>query len=143
MPFAIGVEHPKTLENLGVLMRSAYNFQADMVFTVGNRYRKHRTDTQKTFTKIPIMHFDTWESYRKSAPMGWIPVGVELTEDATDIREFIHPKCCVYLLGPEDGSLSKEALVLTKFRIKIPSVRCLNLAVAGSIVMFDRAVKTT
>jgi len=122
-------------------MRSAYNFGADLIFTVGARYKKQITDTQKSFRHVPVLHFENWESYRSSAPYSWIPVAVEITQDAVDIRSFKHPRSCVYLLGPEDGSISKTAIEMSKYQVKIPTNYCLNVAIAGTVVMYDRISK--
>lgn len=141
MPFAIGIEYPKREVNIGTLLRSAWNFNASMVFTVGRRYQKQSSDTVNAFAKIPILHFNTWQEYKDHAPMEWIHIGVELTKDASNVKTFIHPKQCVYVLGPEDGSISPDALKLCKYTVIIPSKRCLNVSVAGSIIMYDRTLK--
>lgn len=143
MPFAIGVDHPKRVENIGVLWRSAYCLGASMVFTVGRRYdlAKERGDTVKTWRQIPLLHFPDWSTYRESAPLAWIPVGVEIGRDAEDLSSFAHPREAVYILGAEDHGLTDEAATMCKTLVVIPSRHCLNVAVAGSIVMYDRAVK--
>jgi tRNA G18 (ribose-2'-O)-methylase SpoU len=141
MPFAIGIERAKTEENVGTLWRSAYNFGAAMIFTVGRRYRKQSSDVLKTWRHIPLLHFATWAEYRAHAPHDWEPIGVEITEEAKPLIEFTHPRCAVYLLGPEDGHLSQEARALTRRIVSIPSRYCLNVAVAGAVVMYDRVAK--
>lgn len=142
MPFAIGIEHTKTSVNVGTLLRSAFNFGASMVFTVGKRYNKQHSDTTKTPRHIPVLHFKDWDDFREHMPFGWIPVAVELCEGARSLPGFTHPKQAIYLLGPEDGSLSAEALAIAKHKIVIPSHYCLNVAVAGSVVMYDRQAKS-
>lgn len=139
--FGIGVEHAKSGVNIGTLLRSAVNFGAAFVFTVGRRYRKQASDTVQATGRIPVFHYRTWDAYREAAPFGWIPIAVELADGAGCLTRFVHPKQCVYLLGPEDGSIDKEALAMCKYVVKIPSNGCLNLAVAGSIVMYDRIAK--
>ena len=42
--FEIGIYQPKYEENIGTLMRSAYQLGAAGVFTVGKRYRKQVGD---------------------------------------------------------------------------------------------------
>ena len=66
---------------------------------------------------------------------------MELTEDAKPLPTFWHPCNAVYILGPEDGSLSVALRQRLPHIISIPSRLCLNVAVAGSIVMYDRLVK--
>lgn len=141
MPFAIGIEYSKKEVNVGTLLRSALNFGASMVFTIGRRYSVQCSDTARSERHIPVMHFESWDQYREHAPMDWVPVAVELSPGATPLARFVHPRRAVYLLGPEDGNLSEGALSLCKYRVVIPTVRCINVAVAGSIVMYDRAAK--
>ena len=143
MSFAIGVDHPKHEVNIGTLWRSAYAMGAAMIFTVGRRYepRKQHGDTVKAFRHIPLLHFTSWEDYREHAPFGWVPVGVEIGRAATSLPEYKHPDRAVYILGAEDGGLTNAAAALCRDLVVIPSRYCLNVAVAGSIVMYDRAAK--
>ena len=64
--------------------------------------------------------------------------GVELIEDAIDLPAFRHPLHAAYVLGPELGMLSNELLSRCDHVIKIPSAFCINVAMAGAIVMYDR-----
>jgi len=141
MPFAIGIENVKSEVNVGSLLRSAYNLGAALVFTVGRRYTPQYTDTTKAWRHLPVLHFLDWEEYRAHAPFGWIPIAVEIVYGAVPIESFVHPKAAVYILGPEDGSVSKSVLGWTKAQIEIPSKYCLNVATAGAIVMYDRVAK--
>ena len=141
MPFAIGIEHTKTETNVGTLMRSAFNFGASLVFTVGRRYRRQSSDTVAAFKHIPLLHFADWDEARRGLPMDWQPVIVELGEGAQSLPTFCHPKRAVYVLGPEDGSVSQIVQARYRTRVVIPSRYCLNVAAAGSIVMYDRIAK--
>ena len=143
MAFAVGVDHPKHEVNIGTLWRSAFCLGASMLFTVGRRYepRQQRGDAVKAWRHLPLVHFSTWDDYRTHAPFGWTPVGVEIGREAEDLRAFAHPESCVYVLGAEDHGLTNEAAALCKALVVIPSRYCLNVAVAGSIVMYDRMVK--
>ena len=140
MAFAIAVENLKIKHNLGTLMRSAVNFGAAAVFTIGRRYRRVGSDTMNAGGQIPIINFLNWTDYREHA-LNWMHIGVEIKSRSTNIIRFVHPDQVVYLLGPEDGSLSKEAQSICKYIVEIPTDRCLNLAVAASVVMYDRHLK--
>ncbi len=143
MGFAIGIENTKIEMNIGTLWRSAYNFKASMIFTIGKRYKKQCSDTQKTWKKIPLMHYTDWEDFKNHTPYDWVPIGIELTKDAICLSEFKHPRMAIYILGAEDNGLSKEAMSL-KNKVYIPTTRpqSINVAVAGSIVMYDRYIKS-
>lgn len=137
--FAVGIYAGKTPENLGTLWRSAQALGAAFIFTVGCRYLKYqRTDTTKAQNHVPLFHFDSLDDLLKRAPAGCDLVGVELTEDATPIAAFTHPERAIYMLGAEDRGLDEAALARCRRVVVIPGKYCLNVAVAGSIVMFDR-----
>jgi|SRR5689334_3290885 len=141
MPFAIGVEHVKSGVNVGTLLRSAWNFGAAFVFTVGQRYYRQNADTVKAYRQIPLFHFADWDDYRAHAPFAWTPVAVEIMPTAEPLETYQHPKCASYLLGPEDGRISQTALAHARDVIKIPSRLCLNVSTAGAVVMYDRLAK--
>ena len=71
-------------------------------------------------------------------PKGCRLVGVELTDDAVELPSFQHPLHAAYVLGPERGSLSPEMVARCDFVIKIPTKFCLNVGMAGVVVMYDR-----
>ena len=65
-------------------------------------------------------------------------VGVELVDGAIDLPSFRHPMRAAYVLGPERGSLSEPLLARCDYVVKIPTMFCVNVAMAGAIVMYDR-----
>ena len=136
--FGIGIQNGKTPENLGVLWRTAQNLGASFIFTIGNRYAKQASDTHQAVKAMPYFHYDDFEAFYQNLPKGAMLVGVELTEDAMDLETYHHPKRCVYLLGAEDHGLTKEAQEKSHHLVRFTSAKSLNVAVAGSIVMYDR-----
>ncbi len=136
--FAIGAERMSKSLNLGNLMRSAHGFGASFTFTVGATYRalEARADTSKGQLHLP--HYN-WQSIEEMAlPEGCKVVGVELLDDAIDLPSFRHPLRAAYILGPEMGSLSPAMLERCDYTVKIPTSFCVNVAMAGAIVMYDR-----
>ena len=136
--FAIGGERTSKSLNLGNLMRSAHGFGASFTFTVGATYRALEAvaDTSKARQHLP--HYD-WNSIDELIlPQGCKMVGVELLESAVDLPSFRHPLQAAYVLGPEAGSLSDEMLAKCDYVVKIPTIFCVNVAMAGAIVMYDR-----
>ena len=65
-------------------------------------------------------------------------VGIELVDRAVDLPSFRHPLRAAYVLGPEQGSLSDELLARCEHVVRIPTKFCINVAMAGAIVMYDR-----
>ncbi|MEZ5817052.1 MAG: RNA methyltransferase [Hyphomicrobiaceae bacterium] len=138
--FAIGAERMSKSLNLGNLMRSAHAFGAAFTFTIGATYSalEALADTSRSAQHLP--HYD-WGSVDDIAlPRGCMLVGIELLEDAIDLPRFRHPSRAAYVLGPEKGSLSPELLRRCDVTVKIPTRFCVNVAMAGAIVMYDRYI---
>ncbi len=136
--FGIGIQNGKTPENLGALWRSAQNLGASFIFTIGNRYAKQASDTHHAVKAMPYFHYDTFDDFYAHLPKGARLIGVEMTEGATPLESFQHPRRCVYLLGAEDHGLSKKAQEKSHHLVQFTSEKSLNVAIAGSIVMYDR-----
>lgn len=136
--FGIGVERISKTGNLGNLVRSAHAFGAGFFFTVNAHYRLKgaHSDTSDTGSHVPFYRWDSVGEMR--LPEGCDLVGVELMEGAVDLPSFHHPKRAAYVLGPELGSLSPEMQARCTSFIRIPTAFCLNVAMAGAIVMYDR-----
>ena len=136
--FAVGAERMSKSLNLGNLMRSAHGFGASFTFTIGADYHalEAAADTSKGSQHLP--HYN-WSGLDTMAlPEGCRLVGVELIEGAIDLPSFRHPLRAAYVLGPERGSLSPELIRRCDYVIKIPTLFCVNVAIAGAIVMYDR-----
>lgn len=138
--FGIGIVAGKTPENLGTLWRSAWQLGAAFIFTVGARYRPHSTDTTHTWRRIPLLQLATIEELR-SQLYDCRFVGVEM--GGVPLSAYSHPSRCAYLLGAEDNGLSRAARALCVEQVSIPAVRMAsyNVAMAGTVVMYDRLVK--
>ena len=150
--FGIGIVGAKVPENLGTLWRSAQAMGAGFVFTVGKRWPGDRTDTTKATDHIPLYHYHDLVAFNGFAR----PAGARLVIVETKIGQYKpvalpqyqHPERAIYLLGSEDRGVPKEFIEETTGTlsdradlVEIPTQFCLNVAVAGSIVMYDRAAK--
>ena len=139
--FGIGVEQLSKAMNAGTLFRTAHAFGAAFVFTVGAVYSKReveQSDTSKSRGHVPLYEFANASELR--LPVGCELVGVELLDDAVDLPSFRHPARAAYIFGSERGSLSPRLQALCRHIVKIPTGFCLNVATAGAIVMYDRAI---
>jgi tRNA G18 (ribose-2'-O)-methylase SpoU len=137
--FGIGVEQLSKAMNAGTLFRTAHAFGAAFVFTVGAVYARReveKSDTSKSRGHVPLYEFESARDLR--LPVGCALVGVELLDDAVELPSFRHPPAAAYILGPERGSLSPDIQALCEFRVKIPTRFCINVGLAGAIVMYDR-----
>ena len=67
-------------------------------------------------------------------------VGVELLDEAVDLPIFRHPLRAAYVLGPENASLSPALVQCCDYIIKIPTKFCVNVGIAGAMVIYDRMI---
>jgi len=136
--FGIGAEGISKKMNMGSLIRSGHAFGASFVFNVNAEYaaRGANSDTGKSTNNIPYYEWKTVGDM--VLPAKCKLVGVELTDDAIDLPSFRHPTQAAYVMGPERGSLSDEMMEKCEYIIKIPTKFCINVQIAGSVVMYDR-----
>lgn len=139
--FGIGIQNTKTEANIGTLWRSASILGASFIFTIGRRYKKQASDTMKSWRHIPLYHYESFEDFYKSMPYDCQLVGVELHPKSIKVSDFKHPERCVYLLGAEDSGISAFALEKCHKIVQLPGNYCMNVSVAGSILMYDRINK--
>jgi len=141
--FGIGVEGINKPFNVGNLFRSAHAFDASFVFTIAATYRKAevgQSDTSDTLANLPFYAFPSVGELM--LPKGCALVGVELLDDAAELPSFTHPRCAAYVLGPERSSLSPALVARCDHVLKIPTRFCLNVGIAGALVMYDRLIST-
>jgi tRNA G18 (ribose-2'-O)-methylase SpoU len=141
--WAIGVYHTKTEANVGTLWRTAHLYGAAFVFTVGRRYQRQSSDTPKTPLHTPLLHFADVADLVEHLPWSTPLVGVELDPRAVALPEYEHRERAVYLLGAEDHDLPMDVLDACHDVVQIPSLmpQSMNVAVAGSLIVYDRHVK--
>jgi tRNA G18 (ribose-2'-O)-methylase SpoU len=137
--FSMGVEGISKEYNLGNLVRSAHAFGASFFFTVTPHldFKAMRvSDTSGALDHIPYYQYDSVP--QMDLPMECTLVGIEFIEESIELPSFRHPTRAAYVLGPEMGNLSPEMLARCEYVIKIPMKFCVNVGVAGALVMYDR-----
>src|SRR5690606_1623935 len=108
-------------------------------FTIGAAFEPRavkRADTSAAADNLPLHVFPDLDSLR--LPVGCRLVGVELVPEATELPSFRHPARAAYVFGSERGSLSPALTARCDFLVRIPTRFCLNLGIAGALVMYDR-----
>lgn len=139
--FGIGAEGISKAMNLGALMRTANAFGASFFFTIDAHPKvreAYNSDTSRTFDHVPYYPWDSVETML--LPKGCQLVGVELTDNAVELPRFQHPQAAAYILGQERGSLTPATLARCAHVVKIPTKFCLNVGLAGALVMYDRSL---
>jgi tRNA G18 (ribose-2'-O)-methylase SpoU len=138
--FAIGVDGISKPMNLGNLLRIAHAFGASFFFTVGGQVKlaDAQSDTSDASGHLPVYQYASAADMR--LPQGCRLVGVEITDDATELPRFKHPLRAAYVFGSERMSLSDAVLSRCEFVVKIPTRFSINVGMAGAIVMYDRLI---
>ena len=140
--FGIGILSPKTEQNVGTLWRSAYQLGASVLYTIGGRYKSSSSDTLNVPARIPLIELDDWNSFAEwAAPKAAVWVAIEM--GGTPLSEFKHPRNAIYILGSEDHGVPKSVLRGCREVVSLESEQygSYNVAVAGSLVMYDRMMK--
>jgi len=146
---------PKNGHNLGGAVRACATLGGDQVMWTGTRVDgdlignrgKHRIPREERlpeYSHILRGRVSTSAAFEHATAAGLIPVAVELVNGAQKLDRFVHPEKALYVFGPEDGSLPGLAKSQCHQFVEIPTVagRCVNLAAAVYLVLWDRRVKT-
>lgn len=140
--FGIGIYHPEQQENLGSLWRSAYIMGASFIFTIGrNKFIKESSDVTHAWNKIPLYLYDNFENFYSALPYSTQLVAAEMHSKSVAIKEFEHPQRAVYLLGCESSGLPDKVIERCHKLVSLPGNFSLNVATAGSILIYDRITK--
>ena len=140
--FGIGIYSPKNEVNIGGLWRSAYIFGAAFIFTVGRRYHRQASDTICAPRHIPLLNYLTYDDFREHQPSDCQVICVENNNGAASLVGFHHPERAIYLLGAEDNGIPSKILERHQsVIIESSQPYSLNVATAGTIVMYDRFTK--
>ena len=140
--FEIGIFEPKHWENVGTLWRSAWQLGAAGIFTIGGSKPKHQiTDVLRVDKRIPLRCYENFDAFLAARPQGAELIGIEMGGEP--LSTFVHPIRAVYLLGSEVNGLPKDVLSKCQHVLEIESVNypSYNVAVSGSIVMYERLIK--
>lgn len=136
--YGVGLIRPKTIHNLGGVLRAAQCFGARFVGVQGARYAKASTDTGHYAKHAPVFMTDDIFSI---IPFDCEPVAVDIVPGAIALDEFRHTPRSFYIFGPEDGTLGESITSRCSRSIVIPGRMCLNLAAAVNVVLYDRVAK--
>ena len=136
--FGVAVYRPKTTDNVGTLWRTAHIFGASFLWVIEGRYKRQPSDTTGAARHVPLTHYESIEDFWAHQPEDCSTVALEMTPAALPVKQFTHPARAIYVLGPEDGSLPGTLMNRCNHTVRLPGVFCLNLAVAGSVILYDR-----
>lgn len=135
----VAVLHPSHPENVGGIIRSAACFDADYVAVIGHQYSGEATAVGHD-RHLPVWYFNFFRNLKISLPYDTDIVAVDYDAESQKLAEFAHPERALYVLGEEGDGFDRHRDVLERAdsRVYIPTEYCLNVAVAGSMVLGDR-----
>lgn len=145
-PYAVAMGQFEGDFNFGCVIRSANAFGAEQVFYIGKKNWDRRSAVG-THHYIDLIHYDTWLDFYNERLYDYCFIAIENNvDDSVSLDEFdwgqvhLHDGPVCILLGEEQNGLGDDALEIADYIVSIPqigSVRSLNVAVAGSIVMYS------
>jgi len=143
---ALALWNPKYPHNVAAAVRAASCFGAKAVLFSGSRvpiagsrrYRLPREERMRGYSEVVILNDDRFFG-RFGGKV--TPVAVEFRDQAEPLTTFSHPPRPLYVFGPEDGSIPQVVLRHCHRFVCIPSIHCLNLGSAVSVVLYDRIAK--
>ena len=136
--FGLALYRPKKSVNFGSLLRTAQIFGASFIAMIDGRFHRQPSDTYGSVDHVPVFEYDCFDSFYLNLPRSCQIVGVEQHARSIDLREFRHPLSAVYLLGSEADGLAPSILDRCHHLVQLKGEKSLNLAVAGSIVIYHR-----
>lgn len=143
-PFAVAAWNITKEHNVGSLVRTAHAVAAEEVMLVGERdWNVEAARTAELFTTVT--HLSDIEAFRHHiAARRFQLVAIELDSRAVSVFDARYPERPCFLLGAEIGGVPDGLLADAELVVQIPQwglVPSLNLAVAGSIVLYDYLAK--
>jgi tRNA G18 (ribose-2'-O)-methylase SpoU len=143
-PMAVAAWNISKEHNVGSLIRTAHAVAAEEVILVGGReWNVEAARTAELYTTVvPLPDAPAFRDHL--AARGWRLVAVELDARAVPLFDAVYPERPCFLLGAELGGVPGELLAAADLIVQIPQwglVPSLNLAVAGSIVLYDYLAK--
>jgi len=139
-PMAVAGWKTTKEHNVGSLVRTAHAAAAAEVLLVGEQeWNVPAAKTSQDFTDIRFLGDET-AFLRHVENRGYSLVAVELDERAVSLFDAVYPERPCFLLGAERRGIPATLLDRADLIVQIPQwglIPCLNLAVAGSIVLYD------
>lgn len=141
--FGIGIYEPKFTENLGTLWRHAYLYNASFIFTIGSRFKKQASNTNKADRHIPLYFYNDYEHFKENKPINSAVIAIEMAPNSICLSRFSHPQRALYLLGSEGIGIPEEIYQECDSIVQLysPKSQSMNVSTTGTIVMYDRIIK--
>ena len=143
-PFALAGWNTSKEHNVGTLVRTAHAAAATEVILVGEReWNVEAARTAELYTTVTALE-DGQAFLEHLEEQRWSLVAVELDPRSVSLFDARYPTRPCFLLGAELGGIPESILRRAELVVQIPQwglVPSLNLAVAGSLVVYDHLAK--
>ena len=144
---SVAMIRTKHWNNAYSVMRTANGLGFDNVYLVdlvmGKPPKMQRRKIDLNRSPHDMFKLVTIEDFKRDIMPQYTPVFLELYKDAVDLADFKWPKDPLIIVGPENGSVPVRKL-RPGLLVKIPMqgvVKCLNVACAASIAMWDQVLQ--
>lgn len=140
----ITLHQAKHADNLANVVRVCSAYGLNTVMVTGPRMpralkdNRHRVFRHPQYASVEIKLTEEIDY-----PVDYIPVAIEIVENAQLLPYFDHPEKAHYIFGPEDGHIPSQILRKCHAVVQIPMKHCINLSHAVSTVLYDRLMKET
>lgn len=139
-PLALAAWNITKEHNVGSLVRTAHAAAVTELLLVGEReWNVEAARTAELYTEI--IHLPDSDAFRDHLEKRqWELVVVELDERAVNLFDARYPERPCFLLGAELEGVPEQLIEAASLLVQIPQwglVPSLNLAIAGSIVLYD------
>ena len=139
-PIAVAAWNITKEHNVGSLVRTAHAVAAEEVLLIGERdWNVEAARTADLFTTVTqLPDAEAFRSHLEDRRLKL--VAVELDSRAVNLFDAEYPERPCFLVGAELGGVPGELLDEAELVVQIPQwglVPSLNLAVAGSVVLYD------
>jgi len=142
LPYII-LDHPKTPENIGSIMRLAGNLGIRELFIIGKeedyRLSKVKKASSTAWGLVKLIFCNT-ESLIEFNNEGIPLIAIETCENASNIYNFNFPEKFAIVLGNEAYGISENTLKLCDKALFIPlpgKVKSMNVSQAATATMFE------
>ncbi|MBN1476493.1 hypothetical protein JXA47_07065, partial [Candidatus Sumerlaeota bacterium] len=144
LPFKVAVVNMSKEMNIGSLLRTAHAAAAQEVLLVGEpSFNTYAAATADRWTDVSYLE-TTGDLIAHAREVAMALVSVERDDRAVGLFEAQYPPCPIFVLGAEKFGVPADVLDASALIVQIPQwglVPSLNVAAAGSIVIYDHLAK--
>src|ERR1700722_6052092 len=90
--YGVAIYNGKNEINYGTLLRTSHLLGASFFCVIGKRFKRQASDTMKSHRHVPTFEYSSFDDFYKNLPFECQLVGVELSKEAKELKDFVHPQ---------------------------------------------------